>query len=174
MLAIQPQPVSLLPPIAIERGHRQKLLKFELRGVAVEDGHATAAMLEKLPSELTDRWCMRRFDLVAFDETQWVLVSRGGAWNSRKASPKGSWKDGYDAFGERVASVLRSDFFSAFTPERMLGAFCLACGKQLTDPASMARRIGPECWGSASIIVPSIFNAAGASTQSAVEEMAHG
>ena len=143
--AIQPQPVSLLPAIAIERGHRQKLLAFELRGVAVEDGVATAAMLKKLPRELASRRCMRRFDLVAFDAEEWTLINRSGTWNSRGASPEGSWRDGYDAFGERVAAVLRSDFFSAFAPEKMLGAFCLCCGKQLTDPASMARRIGPEC-----------------------------
>jgi hypothetical protein len=28
------------------------------------------------------------------------------------------------------------------------------CGKQLTDPLSMARWIGPECYGSATSIVP--------------------
>jgi hypothetical protein len=33
----------------------------------------------------------------------------------------------------------------------MFGANCLICGKGLTDPASMARWIGPECAGSPSL-----------------------
>jgi hypothetical protein len=41
----------------------------------------------------------------------------------------------------------------------MLCHACLCCGKGLTDPASMARWIGPECWGSASINAPRLFKA---------------
>ena len=36
-------------------------------------------------------------------------------------------------------------------PRKMFTASCLICGKGLTDPASMARWIGPECAGTASL-----------------------
>jgi uncharacterized protein (TIGR02996 family) len=39
-------------------------------------------------------------------------------------------------------------------PDVMLSYHCLVCGKALTDPASQARFIGPECWGSATLVVP--------------------
>ena len=110
VLAIQPQPVSLLPAIAIERGHKQKLLKFELRGVAVEDGRATAAMLEKLPRDLASRWCMRRFDLVAFDNKEWILIGRGGSWNSGTASPKGAGRGGYEVSASASSPSCRATF----------------------------------------------------------------
>jgi hypothetical protein len=35
--------------------------------------------------------------------------------------------------------------------EQMFSAHCLMCGKALTDPASMARWIGPECAGTSSL-----------------------
>ena len=34
---------------------------------------------------------------------------------------------------------------------RMFEAACLCCGKALTDPASMARFVGPECAGTSSL-----------------------
>jgi hypothetical protein len=37
--------------------------------------------------------------------------------------------------------------------EQMFSAHCLICGKALTDPASMARWIGPECAGTSSLDV---------------------
>jgi hypothetical protein len=39
-------------------------------------------------------------------------------------------------------------------PDVMLRYHCLVCGKALTDPASQARFIGPECWGSSTLSVP--------------------
>jgi hypothetical protein len=64
------------------------------------------------------------------------------------------------AFRQRVVAALHPDHFAALRPELMLTAHCLACGKALTDPVSMARWIGPECWGSASTNLPRIFKAA--------------
>ena len=39
-------------------------------------------------------------------------------------------------------------------PRQMLSRYCIICGKALTDPASMSRFIGPECFGSGSIDIP--------------------
>jgi hypothetical protein len=42
------------------------------------------------------------------------------------------------------------------TPDLMLSANCLCCGKPLTDPASMARWIGPKCASSGALTVPGL------------------
>jgi hypothetical protein len=60
---------------------------------------------------------------------------------------------------ERTIEVLHPDRFANLNPGLMLSPNCLCRGKGLTDPASMARQIGPECWGNASTNLPRIFNA---------------
>jgi hypothetical protein len=49
----------------------------------------------------------------------------------------------------------------------MLAPNCLLCGKGLTDPASMARGIGPECAGTSSIHAPKMQNLAGGEDEAA-------
>jgi len=58
-----------------------------------------------------------------------------------------------EAFG-RLQEALSPDRFASCGPEIMFGYNCVCCGKALTDPASMARWVGPECWGTSSIRVP--------------------
>jgi Family of unknown function (DUF6011) len=36
---------------------------------------------------------------------------------------------------------------------------CIVCGKPMSDAVSMARRIGPECWGNAQVTLPFFFQA---------------
>ena len=43
--------------------------------------------------------------------------------------------------------------FTKLAPERMLKPACMICGKGLTDPAGMARWIGPECAMTSSISI---------------------
>jgi hypothetical protein len=73
------------------------------------------------------------------------------------------------AFRQRVVTALHPDHFASLRPDLMLSAHCLCCGKALTDPVSMARWIGPECWGSASTNLPRIFKTNGALRISATE-----
>jgi hypothetical protein len=54
----------------------------------------------------------------------------------------------------RLIAVFQSKRFDHLHRQMMLGNHCLVCGKGLTDPVSMARFIGPECWGSASNSLP--------------------
>ena len=58
-----------------------------------------------------------------------------------------------------VIAALHSNHFATLKPDLMLSPACLCCGKGLTDPVSMARWIGPECWGSASTNIPRIYKA---------------
>jgi hypothetical protein len=66
---------------------------------------------------------------------------------------------GWIALRQRTIEALRPERFERLQPDLMLSPHCLCCGKGLTDPVSMARWIGPECWGSASTNLPRIFNA---------------
>jgi hypothetical protein len=59
------------------------------------------------------------------------------------------------------AILVRNRFFATLPialaelrPSAMLKPACLMCSKPLTDPVSMARWIGPECFGSASSVIP--------------------
>jgi len=44
---------------------------------------------------------------------------------------------------ERIVAAPRGGYFTASMPPKMLSHHCMICGKGLTDPASMARWIGP-------------------------------
>ena len=82
-------------------------------------------------------------------------------------SPKSAFGDGvsgdkrmqeFDRLENLVDRVLVDAFedgtFDVVDAKLMLMTQCLVCGKALTDPASMARYIGPECAGTASVHVP--------------------
>ena len=56
---------------------------------------------------------------------------------------------GGDVLLQRITEALPE--LEVIEPAQMFTANCLICGKGLTDPASMARWIGPECAGTASL-----------------------
>jgi hypothetical protein len=57
-------------------------------------------------------------------------------------------------FGWKSAAAARQRMLSAIADLvpcdcsnlRLMGQFCLLCSKRLTDPVSMSRKVGPECW----------------------------
>jgi hypothetical protein len=147
---IQPKPVALLPR-SLALGNKQLLLKFE--GVAVMSENVTPAMLEKKRS-VGVRWRIT-FSIVADSPDEWIIRCQGGSWTY------GLDRQGLLTLFARVAGALNSGFFEQLTEEKLLSHFCFQCGKALTDPASMARRIGPECAGTSSLRVPFILNAGG-------------
>jgi hypothetical protein len=61
------------------------------------------------------------------------------------------------AFRERLVRFFDGTFFNYFAPGKMLAHNCMVCGKGLTDPASMARMIGPECYGSSGLSIPWLY-----------------
>jgi hypothetical protein len=81
----------------------------------------------------------------------WTYEFRGGSWKSN-ARPI------YDSLKIRVPAVLSSGgFFGDMNAAKLLFPHCLICGRALTDPASMARFIGPECAGTATLNVPRLI-----------------
>lgn len=89
----------------------------------------------------TDSWT------VEFYITDWNFKTRAVAY-----------RQGYPhtdicAVRERLISTLPI-VLDKLSPGAMLKPSCLCCGKQLTDPVSMSRWIGPDCYGSSSIDLP--------------------
>jgi hypothetical protein len=85
------------------------------------------------------RWRMH-FDIDAVTPDEWVVHRRASSWT------RGADQNRCNELFVRIASALGNGFFEELTEQKLLGHFCLRCGKGLRDPASMARRIGPECW----------------------------
>ena len=58
----------------------------------------------------------------------------------------------------RLVAAFRGGFLDGAVPAEMLSPNCVICGKGLTDPASMARWIGPECASTSSLYVPFVID----------------
>ena len=68
------------------------------------------------------------------------------------------WMRKFFAHGNGVLIVRAYTSSDGSTPAKMLSHNCVICGKGLTDPASMARWIGPECAGTSSLRVPFVLD----------------
>ena len=154
-LIVQVQPKAAYYPTTrqLAAGARAQLLRFEGVGLQVAAGEATLEMFAKKPDSRFTMWCRVGFHMFAYDEDAWQLKFTSGMWCR-------DYGDGIKVLRERVLATFAGDFFSALTPAVMLGHHCLICGKGLTDPASMARWIGPECAGTSSLVVPFVVKAA--------------
>jgi Family of unknown function (DUF6011) len=119
---------------------------FECRALRLE-----RAGLEHLVGKaeaLPPPYYKMKFVVRAQVSDQWVFQARSLSWSRGAPRP--------------TALTLKGDLIEAFAkksfdrlnPKLMLGYHCLCCGKTLTDPVSMARFIGPECWGNDSANLP--------------------
>jgi hypothetical protein len=125
---------------------------FECAALQTEN---VTASLFTAPSNLRDRSYYRaRFDLQVRGGV-WTIRHRGGSWT------RGNSRDEFYQVRQRAIEALQPKHFADLNPEMMLSPNGLCCGKGLRDPVSMARWIGPECWGSASTNLPRIFKAMG-------------
>jgi hypothetical protein len=154
VLQLQPKPTFLPSAKAIERGIKPRRIQFEGKAVKADSG-ATGAMLQKLPIGSGSNWWQLKFEIFAYDEPEWLLQLRGGCWKHLAG------REGCETLGSDILAVFRSGFFDQLSPQAMLSPHCLICGKGLTDPASMARWIGPECAGTSTLRVPFVIGAEG-------------
>ena len=145
---IQPKPVPMLSKAASEQGFRQHTARFECRAVLSEE--ANSAMLERTPSSAKP-WWLRCFNIVDEQEGVWTIFRKSGMCK-RDAD-----QEGFEVLSARFRDALTSGAVDGLLGEVMLAPQCLVCGKGLTDPASMARFIGPECSGTSSLLVPNLF-----------------
>jgi hypothetical protein len=109
---------------------------------------------------------MTKFSISTGMEPQlpWELCLFGARWKHDAG------REGAETLQRRIMETFSGEFFNQLTVDAMLSPQCLICGKELTDPASMARFIGPECAGTSSLRVPWLFGAAQAHLR---EEISH-
>jgi hypothetical protein len=147
VLQLQPKPTVMPSAFAAARGIKPRFHHIE--GLAVATEGANGQMLERLPRDRGSPWWQARFALFA--------DTPGSDWNRYRGAAR--WKrdagiEGLYRLEDLILEALQGGFFDHFRPEALLRPQCLCCGKQLTDPASMARMIGPECAGTSSLRVP--------------------
>lgn len=147
---IQPKTVPLQSKAASEQGYRQHTMRFECRVVLSEE--ANSAMLERTPNSAKP-WWLRCFNIVDEQDGIWTIFRKSGMCKRDAAN------DGFDILSTRFRDALASNVFDGYIGDLMLAPQCLVCGKGLTDPASMARAVGPECAGTSSLLVPCLFTA---------------
>jgi Family of unknown function (DUF6011) len=121
-------------------------LKFD--GVAIAMDGVEASAFDRL-SFVGPAYVRLQFELAATAPDvpdQWQFKPRGARCR---------WHSEADVLNLR-ARLLRAlaTRFKQLTPALMLQPQCVLCSRSLTDPASMARMIGPECSGTASLDAP--------------------
>lgn len=152
VLQLQPKPTVLLSQAATERGLKPKLQHFE--GVAVMTENVTGAVFKHLPHRPCPPWWQIKFELYSqAPNTDWIFKRTSGYWQ-RGAEPTGT-----ATIVQRLIAAFRGGIFNGSASAEMLSHNCVICGKGLTDPASMARWIGPECAGTSSLRVPFVIDA---------------
>jgi Family of unknown function (DUF6011) len=137
----------------------QAFARFECSALQCEG--ANAELLTGSRKDIgRDHWKVS-FDLRATGPEDWVFKPTRLGW--RRACDLSV----FQVLRERLVTVFRSSAFSDLKLATLLQPHCLCCGKALTDPVSMARMIGPECWGSGSVNLPFTLKVKHAEEQSA-------
>lgn len=161
IMQLQPKPCVLrFPrPAGYTGSWRQMIVRFDGVAHCALVGHADASMLVEKPNWNAVPQMRVKFLLAAYADApaEWTLVYTGGRWSRGLA-----WPEVRRQIWERLVVAFGNGAFDRFTPDLMLSAHCLMCGRALTDPASMARLVGPECSGSGSLTVPGLLAASGA------------
>lgn len=141
--------VWLTPAIARRYDYRQRTLEFDGRayfGPNLTDQTFTTARPAGVPILL--------FTIYEEDESPdtWSVKFHRVSTVRRDPMTRALEPVNYIGNADRLVQRLHPDTFSGL-PDVMLSPNCLICGKGLTDPASMARFIGPECAATSSLYV---------------------
>jgi hypothetical protein len=129
-----------------------KLLKFEGRAIGCE-GANLQTLLGKSAKIDRPHWTLG-FRIEADTPDAWMLKPNSAGWGRTQD------RSGIFNLRDRIIAAFREGRFDRLNPDILLGSHCLCCGKGLTDPVSQARKIGPECWGSASEQLPFVLRLA--------------
>jgi hypothetical protein len=151
-LSIQPQLAYFPTPAQVAFGIKAQVVRFECVAVIAECD-VVATMLTDPPWEFPPKlhWWRREFAIIGYDgeeHKRWNFEKRG--MNHARRAPI----EGIAVLDKRIMAVLRGKFFSELTPASMLSPCCWICGRSLSDPVSMSRGIGAECFGSSSVVMP--------------------
>ena len=136
-----------------------KFREFECR--AIESQEVDESSFAAGAKRITDQTNFK-FDVYSDIPKDWRLLKYTGLIPGQWAfKPAGlGWardgKPNYD-LPSRLVRLFNDGRFDNLNPSTLLSPHCIICGKGLTEPASMARGIGPECWGSGSLSVPWLY-----------------
>ncbi len=142
-----------LAPDLILQVQPRAAIKTQFECVALKIEGATAAVFASRLYLLDRDWWLTKVDVVV-EPHEWRLVPRGRQWRS------GGDEAGFLDLHARLFEAFSGDRFTEITSDLMLSPNCLICGKGLTDPASMARFVGPECAGTSSLAVDRVVRLA--------------
>jgi hypothetical protein len=115
--------------------------------------HITIRLSAKRPSESSGRWvaCGLGDAVRVFADVPRSDMGRGDSPGSFR--PGGEWapRPGADPARQWAAQYVYA-LAAGHRPEHpeaetVMGSHCLRCGRDLTDPVSVERGIGPECYG---------------------------
>jgi hypothetical protein len=126
VVQIQPRPVD----------RRTRFTLFA--GIAIQGAGITLAQFTAKGRRYVPGLEVMAFSIELCDG-RWAFVLR-----SAPAGPE--WASPFMVFEERVVHGMAS--FRQLHGAMLFSPACLLCGRALTDPVSMARGIGPECYGS--------------------------
>jgi hypothetical protein len=147
IMQLQPKPTVMPSALAITHGFKPQLQRFE--GVAVMSENIKGDALKRLPQGSCPPWWQIKFELYANEpDADWIFHRTGGCWQW------GADRNRWPTLTQRIVAAFRAGLFSTGMPVQMLSHNCVICGKGLTDPASMARWIGPECASTSTLRVP--------------------
>jgi hypothetical protein len=152
IMQLQPKPTVLPSAFAIARGVKPKLERFE--GVAVMSENVKGDALKRLPLRPCPPWWQIKFELYTHEPDAGWFFHQTGWYRQRGAD-----ETGVSTLVRRIVTAFRAGLFGVGMPAQMLSHNCVICGKGLTDPALMARWIGPECAGTSTLRVPFTFAA---------------
>ena len=153
VIELQPKPAVLIADIARTYGYQQHTVEFN--GQAYFGPNLTADTLTKPRGVRRPFVPQIKFKIFAIEgETVWRVKPFTGTMQYRDLV-SGSAMVTVEAAPllDHLCARLTPATF-AVLPDVMLSPQCMICGKRLTDPASMARFIGPECFGSSTLTVP--------------------
>jgi hypothetical protein len=144
LVQLQPRPCLLAPA-----GQTQEVLRFEGAAVASTEPVVAKTLLDSFKTlpRGSDHVKLTFFLRAVEGEDSWTFKAKGVQW--RRKHPAEVLLHFKGRLLREVPTVL-----SGLSPEKLLRPACMVCGKALTDPASLARMTGPECWGSSGLVVP--------------------
>jgi hypothetical protein len=146
VIQLQPRPVMAPARAAVEQGCVQVIHRFAGQ-LALEPGGAPAAVFRTKYRPAPGTWRVK-FQIEATEETGWTLKLC-----SFRCLIADNPLRHILGIRNRLLEGLSPRYWQELSADRMLTPQCLVCGRSLTDPASMARFIGPECAGSSSLAV---------------------
>jgi hypothetical protein len=169
VVMIQPK-VGKPGRVATKNGDAWEWIDFprQFEGKLLMCDGADADKLLKRPFGL--RYCLQDFAISSGDAGGHRIVGTGFSAPvglKDRAEREARWNELDRQSTDTLLTAFANGTFDAVTPRIMLTHHCLMCGKQLTDPPSMARGIGPECAGTGSVHAPKMRNLTGGEDEAA-------